>query len=288
MVEVLLSTCNGGKLLGKQLNSLLKQDYRDFFVTIRDDGSDDGTNEVIDQYIEMYPTRFRRCTAQTKSRSVTKSFAALMQQATGDYVALCGQDGIWAENKISRLVTEMMQAEAKFGQNTAVMVHCDSEVIDAEGKVTAKSLAKKRGVNPKKPSIKKMLVQCPTEGSACLLNRPLLNLTKNIPENAVSYEWWITLNAFSLGKIIYINAPLGQVREGSGIVYDKFTVQKSYWQAEALLSAHSSGIGEEKRQAVMEYSALTSQGKMNRLQKVLFGGYSQSGFGSLVRQIKFC
>ncbi len=53
MVTVLLATYNGEKYLEEQLNSLLNQTYSDFKIVIRDDGSIDSTNEIIERYAKI-------------------------------------------------------------------------------------------------------------------------------------------------------------------------------------------------------------------------------------------
>ena len=49
-VLVLLSTYNGEKYISQQIDSLLNQKDVDVHILIRDDGSSDGTIEVIKKY----------------------------------------------------------------------------------------------------------------------------------------------------------------------------------------------------------------------------------------------
>ena len=49
-IQILLSTYNGEKYLAQQLDSLLGQDYPDFNICIRDDGSSDSTYEILTDY----------------------------------------------------------------------------------------------------------------------------------------------------------------------------------------------------------------------------------------------
>ena len=49
-VAILMSTYNGAKYLGEQLDSLIGQTFRDWNLFIRDDGSNDNTREIIDEY----------------------------------------------------------------------------------------------------------------------------------------------------------------------------------------------------------------------------------------------
>ena len=51
-VHILMSTYNGHKFLREQLDSIFKQTYNNFTLYVRDDGSNDGTNELVEEYIE--------------------------------------------------------------------------------------------------------------------------------------------------------------------------------------------------------------------------------------------
>ena len=50
-IAILLSTYNGEDFLAEQLDSLLKQSYSNFIIIIRDDGSTDGTENIINHYV---------------------------------------------------------------------------------------------------------------------------------------------------------------------------------------------------------------------------------------------
>ena len=51
-VHILMSTYNGHKYLREQLDSIFKQTYNNFTLYVRDDGSNDGTNELLEEYIK--------------------------------------------------------------------------------------------------------------------------------------------------------------------------------------------------------------------------------------------
>ena len=56
-VEVLLATYNSEKYLQEQLDSLLKQTWRDFRILIRDDGSTDATPELLKAAASAHPEK---------------------------------------------------------------------------------------------------------------------------------------------------------------------------------------------------------------------------------------
>ena len=56
MITVLMATWQGKKYLEQQLDSILAQTVP-VRIVISDDGSDDGTRELLERYAEWYPTQ---------------------------------------------------------------------------------------------------------------------------------------------------------------------------------------------------------------------------------------
>ena len=54
-IAILLSTYNGEKYLREQLDSLFNQTFiKDIEILVRDDGSSDGTQELLDEYKKQH------------------------------------------------------------------------------------------------------------------------------------------------------------------------------------------------------------------------------------------
>ena len=47
-----MSTYNGEKYVAEQIDSILDQTYKDIHLYIRDDGSTDGTMDVLKRYVK--------------------------------------------------------------------------------------------------------------------------------------------------------------------------------------------------------------------------------------------
>ena len=55
-VKIALATYNGSKYICRQLDSLLAQTYPNLEIYIRDDGSTDGTVQILEEYIARNTT----------------------------------------------------------------------------------------------------------------------------------------------------------------------------------------------------------------------------------------
>src|SRR5271156_5979852 len=94
-VEVLLATYNGARFLREQLDSILAQDYGNFRVLARDDGSSDETVEILVQYAEDFPDRVRVMPAGIATGNPQSNFLLLMRASTAEYVCFADQDDVW-------------------------------------------------------------------------------------------------------------------------------------------------------------------------------------------------
>lgn len=95
-----MSTYNGEKYLDDQINSILSQDYHNWTLYIRDDGSDDNTLPILKKYAQQHSNIL---IVQDKHlhRGVKNSFLYLLEISTADYYMFCDQDDVWLPNKIS-------------------------------------------------------------------------------------------------------------------------------------------------------------------------------------------
>ncbi len=103
-VNVLMSTYNGEKYLPELMDSLLKQDYPNFEIHIRDDGSTDGTVRILREYLKDPHVYLY----EHDNVGYRKSFAWLLENCQdADYFAYCDQDDIWMPQKISEAVRQL-------------------------------------------------------------------------------------------------------------------------------------------------------------------------------------
>lgn len=128
-VIILMSTYNGEKYLAAQLDSLMKQRGVEMDIYIRDDGSTDGTLDIIDDYRNKYGNIFVKT---GKNLGPAYSFWWLLQNASdADYYAFCDQDDIWLSDKLKVAVDKLSghnELPALYYSNT-VMVNSDGTIL---------------------------------------------------------------------------------------------------------------------------------------------------------------
>ena len=199
MNVIVMSTYNGKAYLQEQLRSVLEQTVSDFLLLIRDDGSSDGTPDLLR---EISDPRVRL--VQGENLGPAGSFFALLdaaRQENADFVFFCDQDDIWMPDKLERLLAEMGKCPAG-----PALVFSDFAMIDGSGSVTGDSytaMAQLR-IPADGNFFPKLLAQPYVFGCASVLNRELLELVKDPPAGIEMYDCWIALVASLLGTVRYL------------------------------------------------------------------------------------
>ena len=99
-VQVLLSTYNGEAYLKEQLDSILNQKNVAVKLFVRDDGSSDGTVDILRAYAALHDNICYLC---GENCGVVASFFRLFELSDPDvdFYALSDQDDVWDEDKLS-------------------------------------------------------------------------------------------------------------------------------------------------------------------------------------------
>ena len=135
-VNILLSTYNGEQYLKEQVKSIQDQTYQNWQLLIRDDGSTDGTVEIIQELVAQ-DERIRFINqGAIENLGVIKSFHALLKYEKADLYCFSDQDDVWLPDKIALQVAEA----AKHPQEVPLLVYTDLKVVDENLNVQHESM----------------------------------------------------------------------------------------------------------------------------------------------------
>lgn len=98
-ISIAMCTYNGVAFLDQQLKSLTEQTSLPLEVIVCDDGSTDGTLQILKQFAESapFPVVVRK---NEHKLNFTGNFFQAASLCTGDYIAFCDQDDIWETCKL--------------------------------------------------------------------------------------------------------------------------------------------------------------------------------------------
>ncbi len=215
MISVCMASYNGAKYIKEQITSILSQLGEQDELVISDDGSTDGTLNIIgcfkDNRIKLikhtHPAYRGEC--YKSNVYVSSNFENALQHCSGDYIFLSDQDDIWADGKVKKMV---QYAEAT---PMAGVIMSAITVINSDGSI------KKPLVVPRDLSFFRGLTIAKYLGSSMMLTRKFLDMALPFPPDIVSHDAWIGALAKYNKALFIMDAPLLLYRRHSGNVTSK-------------------------------------------------------------------
>jgi glycosyltransferase involved in cell wall biosynthesis len=93
-VSALVGVYNGERFIGETIASVLSQTHAPHEVVVVDDGSTDGTLDVLAGFGDAIRV------VRQENRGCPGAFNTAFREATGDYLAMCGADDLWEPRKL--------------------------------------------------------------------------------------------------------------------------------------------------------------------------------------------
>lgn len=303
-VCILLAAYNGAAYIRQQIDSILQQDYPNIQLVLSDDGSQDGTQEILAEYEAEYPGRViwyqsgkRFGKAQTHFMHLLRTFH------DADYIMFSDQDDVWHPDKVSKTLKKMREIE--IDPSVPVLVHTDLRVVDQNLNVIAPSFCEYSNINGNRLKLNQLLVQNVVTGCTVMVNHELAKFAcAEIAEDKIlMHDWWIALLAAACGSIGFLNeATIDYRQHGNNSVGAKNVRSLSYiWkrlkyrtihqtlccaatQAEAILNSYSDFLDEDMKQVISTFSQIQNVGWLRRKWIYLKHGFMKNGFLRVVMQ----
>lgn len=199
-VVVLMSAYNGSKYIEHQLDSILSQRGVELEIYVRDDGSEDDTVQILQQYQSRYDNVFFM---EGRNVGAWQSFLTLLRDVDeqADYYAFADQDDEWMEDKLESAVEALEKAGKEYG-NSLPLLYCSNKTLCNEELVPIKSQISYDSQYV--PSLGNALVQNICTGCTAVMNQPLRELVNGVaPGYIYMHDWWFYLTAVYFGRVIY-------------------------------------------------------------------------------------
>lgn len=193
MISVCMATYNGAKYIKQQMDSILSQLSDDDEVIVSDDGSTDGTLDIMESYHDKRIKVFHH----TPDRGPIGNFEYALTLASGDYLFLADQDDIWVDGRVKEFMKVLESGEWE-------CVICNRNKIDKDGNVFLKEVAKSDFT---KDSFFDVLIHNPYIGCCMAFTRKHLDYCLPFPKNIAMHDIWIGLIAHLLGDVKFIPTP---------------------------------------------------------------------------------
>ncbi len=205
MVDVIIPVYNGKAFIAKALDSVLNQTKLPKTIFVINDGSTDGTGDIIDLYSNKSPIPIVHIKQPNKGLSAARNTG--IKASTSPLLAFLDADDVWMPEKLERQVT-------LFTDESIGLVYADYVVIDEVGAVVNDSHAH---VIPKaRGSIFNEILEknsISSSGSGVIIRRQCFDMCGFFDERLTSYEDWdMWIRIAKEYKIDFVNQALVQIR----------------------------------------------------------------------------
>lgn len=190
----MMSTFNGEKFVSQQINSILAQEDVDIYLTIRDDGSEDNTVSILNNYNLLDNVNVLFGT----NIGWKSSFTVLMHQKNlnhADYFAFSDQDDIWLSKKLISAINKI-----KYLNKPGVYIS-NATIVDSELKIVGMKFSNKI---KQSNSYEKDFLNGYAIGATMVYNLLMFDLIQEYyPKIATNHDALVHALGLFFGKVLY-------------------------------------------------------------------------------------
>lgn len=276
-IAILLATYNGREYIEEQIQSLLEQSYQDWTLFIHDDGSTDGTFELLKELADKNK-KIVLLEAPPTGGAKT-NFMFLLNCIEAPYIMFCDQDDIWLPKKIEKTYKRMTEIE----NNRPALVYTDLQVVDRKLNVLASRMSTYQNLNLSKHEVADFLAENVITGCTMMINKSLADLSRKVKDcsQIIMHDWWIAIIAAKYGVVTCIEEPLIKYRQHGvnsigakkfGVEYVRERIKNSQSVQQALEATriqakHIADVFElGSDDVITEYAEIFEKNKIRRLQ----------------------
>lgn len=195
-ITILLATRNGAEFIEQQLESYRSQIYPNWELLVSDDGSTDGTIDLIENFSNSVAQTVMIC--RGPQLGFWQNFASLVRSkdAAGDLLAFSDQDDIWFADKLKNAVDWFEQ----ISEDQPALYFTRTQLISRNGSELGFSRQFKRA-----PSFENALVQNIGAGNTMVFNRAAQRALQKCPASAqiVAHDWWAYQMVTGIGGLVH-------------------------------------------------------------------------------------
>lgn len=227
LVDILVTTYNTNeKYLRKQIESILRQTYKNINIYISDD---DSTNKNISPILQEYAEKDKRIKLyiQPKNLGYNKNFEFLLKESKANYIMFSDHDDVWHKDKVEKSLNELKQKDAD-------MVYCNCRQIDEKGQVIQEDYFKYKNVPLINGKDKLAISRCVGIGCSQIITKYVRDKMIPFKERVIAHDWLAAFIANEGKGISYIKEPLFDYRLHNSNVFGGRSLSQniSKWKKE--------------------------------------------------------
>lgn len=205
LVDVLVATYNtDATYLKKQIQSILKQTYKNLHIYISDDCS---TKPEIKEILKEFAQKDERIKLflQSQNLGYNKNFEFLLNQSTAEYITFSDHDDIWYLDKIEKSLQKLKNEKVD-------MVYCNCRQINEKGIVLKENYFKYKNIPLINKTGKLAISRCAGNGCSQMITKDVKQKMLPFKEQVIAHDWLAGFIANEGKGIAYIKEPLFDYR----------------------------------------------------------------------------
>ena len=205
LVDVLVATYNtDATYLKKQIQSILKQTYKNLHIYISDDCS---TKPEIKEILKEFAQKDKRIKLflQSQNLGYNKNFEFLLNQSTAEYITFSDHDDIWYLDKIEKCLQKLKNEKVD-------MVYCNCRQINEKGIVLKENYFKYKNIPLINKTGKLAISRCAGNGCSQMITKDVKQKMLPFKEQVIAHDWLAGFIANEGKGIAYIKEPLFDYR----------------------------------------------------------------------------
>ena len=242
-VTVVIPSYNHARFVGEALKSLYGQTYRNVEVIVVDDGSLDGSAEIIAAVLRDCPFPHRFVVRENRGAAATINEGIAF--ATGEFVNVLNSDDRFSADRLEKLVDAIACVGGEWGFGGVTFVGSDGRPLDALCHRRVFELTCALAAVPYRDSVGLAFLPANVAVSSgnLFIARRLVERVGGFRDYRYNHDWDFCLRAVMLAEPVFVPDPLYEYR-----LHDSNTIAES----SALARAEGEGIGGEFLRAATE------------------------------------
>jgi glycosyltransferase involved in cell wall biosynthesis len=217
LLSILTPAFNSAEYIRETINSVLSQTYKDWEWTILDDGSTDGTGEIIRSFKD---NRIKYIFQEHKGIDrLTKTYNKALSLCNGDFIAFLDHDDYWPQYKLQMQIESLQVPAIVLSYGECCVVNQEGKKIGYIGIPVDRNIACN---NPVGSSLRRLLYErdCFISNSTVIVKKSaLLNIGGLVEAKGLFHDFptWVRLSLE--GRFAALPCCLGYLRRHPSSTY---------------------------------------------------------------------
>jgi glycosyltransferase involved in cell wall biosynthesis len=241
IVSVIIPAFNVRNYIADSIESALSQTYQNIEIIVVDDGSTDGTNEIINSYGDKI-----QCLKKSNGGAASARNLGI-NAARGKYISFLDGDDTWEPHKLVSQI-EQFNINPRLG-----LVYADYGSFNENGVISKNKPLSKGSKRPSGYILRDLIFDCFISTCTATVSREALNRVGGFNETLIKaedYDLWLRIAA--VYEVEYLPKVLTWVRERPDSLSRSYSNAVEHWETTVVMQALSqyanelSGISHRK------------------------------------------